>query len=84
MEALSFITPGHLALVPVVVGLVQGVKGFIETDRSSRWVPVAAIAIGVGLSALIGGGLVPIVVGGIVVGLSACGLYSASATIKNG
>lgn len=84
MEVLSFITPAHLALVPIVMGLTQAIKGFLETDKWNRLIPVIAIILGILLSAILGGGLLPVVVGGIVVGLTACGMYSAGSTIKNG
>lgn len=81
---LTFITAAHLAMVPVTIGLTGVLKVAFKNTDSSRWVPFAAIVIGVGLSILIGGGVVPVIVGGIVVGLMACGLYSTSSTIKNG
>lgn len=84
MEALSFITPAHIAMVPVVIGLTQAVKNFFETDRWNRFIPLFAIAIGIALSSIIGGGIIPVTVGGIIIGLSACGMYSTGSTLKNG
>lgn len=84
LEALPFITPLHLALVPIVIGLTQAVKGFVETSRWSRFIPLIAVGISIALCALIGGGPLAVIVGGLFVGLSACGLYSTSSTLKNG
>ena len=82
-EALSFITPLHIAMIPIVVGLTGLVKGFTK-PRTSRYVPLVALAIAILLSVLIGGSLLTIVVSGLVVGLSACGAYSGTSAVKNG
>lgn len=74
-----------LVLTPVVVGLVAVVKPFLN----DRLVPLASIALGIALawvgSTIIGGlGWAPIVLGGLVLGLSACGLYSGAKTTVQG
>lgn len=84
LEALPFITPAHIAFVPIVIALTQVFKGFVESPKWNRFIPLVAIVVSIGLCAILGGGLLPVIVGGIVVGLTACGMYSASATIKNG
>lgn len=84
MEVFSFITPQHLALVPIVVGLTQAIKGFLETAKWNRFIPIIAIVLSIALAALLGGGLLVVILSGLFVGLSACGLYSAGATLKNG
>jgi hypothetical protein len=68
-----------LVLTPVVVGLVAVFKPFIN----ERLVPLASVLAGIILawigSTIIGGlGWAPIVLGGLVLGLSACGLYSGT------
>lgn len=80
MEALTFITPFTLALIPVVTGLVEVVKG---AGLPSRFAALAAIVLGIGLSFLVADGLPAIIIGGIVVGLSASGLYSGTKAIRS-
>jgi len=81
MEALTFITPLTLALIPVVTGLVEIVKG---VGVPSQFAPIAAIIMGIGLSALVVTGLPAIIIGGIVVGLSSSGLYSGVKALRAG
>lgn len=66
-----------LALVPVVMAVVQVAKIYI----SSFWSPLIALAVGVGLSYAVGGVtmLDSALLGGLVVGLMACGAYSGVA-----
>lgn len=80
-EALSFLTPALMATIPVVVALVQVIK---QMGLSDRYAPIASIVLGIGLAAVVTTGLVPIIIGGIVVGLSASGLYSGALAVKNG
>ena len=84
----------NAALVPVIVALVQGVKGVFSMD--SKYAGILSLVFGVGLSILVtwvngdAAGIITakeIVVAGIVgvlTGLSAAGLYSQvkSAVIK--
>jgi hypothetical protein len=69
-----------VAAVPLIVGLVQVAKGVGLPDR---WAPVGAIVVGLALR--IGWELTqptpelyPAVVGGLALGLAACGLYSGA------
>jgi hypothetical protein len=78
---LAFITPAHLALVPVVIG-VSGLFKLIPKFNTA-YTPFVALVVGIGLAATLGGGLVPVIIGGIVMGLMASGLYSGTAAIKN-
>lgn len=71
----------HLAMIPVTVGVVGAFKLIRGFKRS--YSAVFALAIGVLLSALYGGGVYEVVVGGLVVGLSAAGLYSGTSAVKN-
>lgn len=75
------VTASFAALVPIVVGLVQVVKvaGF-----PSRFAGILAIALGVLGAALIGGSMTEVLLQGIVAGLSASGLYSASRSVVEG
>lgn len=67
-----------IALIPVVVGLSAIVKSFL-TD--SRWVPVSALALGVVTAFFVPAATIGLtILQGVLVGLSACGLYSAVKT----
>lgn len=78
---LSFITPVHLAMVPIVIGIVGVFKNFSWFNNA--YSPLVAIGFGVGLAALIGGPVIAIVIGGLIIGLSAAGLYSGVSAIRN-
>lgn len=69
----------HLALVPIVIGIVSAMK---ELGLPGKFAAIVAIVIGLLGSWLIGGTLLAIILGGIVVGLSASGLYSGSVALK--
>lgn len=73
MDALTSISPATLALVPLVVGLVQIAKG---AGLPVQYTPVLSLVAGVVLSILIPQTLQEVVINGLVVGLSASGLYS--------
>lgn len=81
MEALTFITAVHLAMIPVTVGVVGAIKSIKWFNTS--YSPLAALVVGIGLAALLGGPIQVIVIAGLVIGLSACGLYSGVSSIKN-
>lgn len=72
-----------VTLVPIVMALTSLVKvGFPSLE--GRWSPMVALAIGMALSFLVDGAVFmdSTVLGGIVVGLMASGLYSgAKATL---
>jgi hypothetical protein len=75
MELLSV---ANLALVPVVVGLVQVVKGFIN----SKYAPLCSLVFGIGVSSVFPDSTVAeTVLSGIVIGLAASGLYSGTKTL---
>ena len=68
----------YLALIPIVVGLVQVCK---VSGLPSRWAPLCSLVFGVGLAFLVQAMVVPVTLGmtilaGLIVGLSASGLYS--------
>jgi len=71
-----------LPVVAITIGLVEVVK---KLGIPTRWCALISIAIGIVL-AYIGGGFIfnpEMIIGGIVIGLTASGFYSgAKATIK--
>jgi len=72
---LSYIAPLQLLLIPVIIGLNEVWKAM---GLASRWVPLASILVGISISFVIPDvtTLFQIISGGIVVGLSAVGLFS--------
>lgn len=75
------VTPEFLALVPIVMGLVEVAKIYIN----SRYAPVLSLLLGIGGAFLIADGItVPVtLLSGIVVGLTASGIYAGTkATFK--
>lgn len=81
LTAFTFLTPVHLALVPIVIGLVEAIK---KVGLPDRWAPIVSIALGLGGAWLIGGTALAIVLSGLVIGLSASGLYSGTSAVRNG
>ena len=80
MENLFEFSPLIIAIVPIIVGLVQVVKG---VGIPSKYAPLVSIAFGIGLVALTGVVWQAFVVQGIIAGLAASGLYSGGkATLK--
>lgn len=74
------VSTGFMILVPVVVGVIEACK---MAGLPSRWAPILSILLGIGGAGFLGGDLQDIVIQGMVVGLSASGLYSATrATLK--
>jgi hypothetical protein len=75
---MEFLTPQVLALVPIVIGLVAVIK---KVGLNTRYLPVVALILGmlgvVGLEGISATALI----GGIVVGLSASGLYSGTKAV---
>lgn len=74
----TLIEPIIFSLVPVVVGLVQVFKG---TGLNSKYAPILAIILGMSLATFLAENIVGVVLGGIVVGLMASGLYSGTKTV---
>lgn len=70
-----------LTLVPVVIGLTEIAKAFVAT----RFSPVISLVLGVGMAFLLPAATVPsTILSGIVVGLTASGLYAGSKTVIKG
>jgi uncharacterized membrane protein len=69
------LSPLQTVLIPVVIGLVAVAK---VSGVSDRWAALSAVVLGLILAFIlgIGGSWGSIILSGIVVGLSACGLYS--------
>lgn len=72
------LTPLALAAIPVIVGLVQVIKGI---GLPSKYAPIASIALGVGVLAIVGLTWQAYLIQGIIVGLSAAGLYSGGKAV---
>lgn len=74
MEAIQ-VSPVLLASVPIVIGVVSVFKG---VGLPSKWAPIISLVLGLGVSFLVGGPLLTVILAGLIVGLSASGLYSGS------
>lgn len=72
-------TPFVLAAVPVVLGIVQAVKA---AGLPSRFAPLASLALGIGLSFLVGAFWREAILQGVIVGLSASGLWSGAKAVS--
>jgi ABC-type glycerol-3-phosphate transport system permease component len=70
-----FIVPLQLALIPVLIGLNEVWKTLGVTNR---WIPLASILVAIGISFIVPGvdSVFQAIIGGLVVGLSAVGLFS--------
>ncbi len=75
----------YLGAVPIVIGLTEVFKLWIS---DTRFYPLIAIILGIGINLLIGWAIDKVVVesiiAGLIAGLMACGLYSAVTTQKEG
>lgn len=74
-------SPVLFALVPVTIGLVEVVK---VTGLPDRFAPISSILIGVALGILVLPTLIDAILGGVIVGLSASGLYSGTRALVRG
>lgn len=72
---------GGVSLVGVVMALTQIAKQYV----ASKFAPIVAVILGIGLTVIAKGGFsIEVLMMGLVVGLSACGLYSGGkAVISN-
>lgn len=74
-ETITLITPAMLALVPLVMGLTQLIKGYF----SDRLHPLIALVLGIASAFLVPAETVQMtIIGGVVVALMASGLYSGA------
>lgn len=69
------LTPTMLAAIPVLVGVVQVIK---TAGLPDRWAPAISLVLGLGVGLLAGGTPLVVVLGGLVIGLSASGMYSGA------
>lgn len=77
----TLITPQMLSLVPVVMALVSLSKMYL----SARWAPLVSILLGVAGAFIMPAVSVPLtVLGGVIIGLTASGLYSQGKTVLGG
>ena len=75
------ISTSFLVLVPLVLGVTQVIK--MTVGHGKRYTPIVSLVLGMGGAVLIGAFDSTSLVQGIIVGLSASGLYSGSkATIS--
>lgn len=73
-------TPAIAVLVPIVIGLVQVVKNFID----SKYAMLASLVLGVAVSFLAPGiSVSATILSGIVIGLTASGVYSGVKSIAS-
>lgn len=70
-----------MGLVPVVVGLTSIVKIYVD----SKWAPLVSLAFSVALAWVVPDTAVAgsVLLGGVMIGLAACGLYSGVKTLTN-
>lgn len=75
------LSPVLLAAIPIVIGVVSLIKSF---GMDSKWAGLLSLVMGLFLSFLAGGSnMLDVVLQGLVVGLSASGLYSSTkSTVK--
>jgi hypothetical protein len=76
-------TDWGILLIPLVLAITSMAKGFLPDNISGKWSPVISVLAG------IAGGLLTIgvsrqgVLTGLIIGLSASGLYSGSKSVVN-
>ena len=80
INILFAVNPAMMMAVPVVLGLVQVFK---RAGLSHRFAPLASILLGIGVLFLVGLSYQVAIVQGIIVGLSASGLWSGTKTLLN-
>ena len=79
----TFLTAQTVALIPVVVGVVAAIRA--ATPIADRYAPLVSLVVGVAgafIFPAVSVGLT--VLAGVVVGLSASGLYSGGKTLVQG
>lgn len=73
----AFITASQLALVPIVIGLIEIIKGVKLAGTDGRFAALYSLGLGVGGAFLLPSPTVQFtILAGIVIGLSASGVYS--------
>jgi len=79
-QILQSVNSLSILLIPLIVAITQLIKGFIPEKHRSNVSPLISLALGVALSVLINKPSGNSVIAGIVIGLSAAGLWSAGRT----
>lgn len=74
------VSTGFMLLIPIVIGVMEAVKA---TGFPSRFAALGSLALGIAGAFFIGGTIQDVVLQGLVVGLSASGLYSATRATFN-
>lgn len=72
---MEIVSASFLALIPVVIGLTQVVK---KVGLSNRYAPLASLVFGLLGAFLLGGEATEVILAGVIVGLSASGLYAGT------
>ena len=74
---MDFIIPLQLALIPILIGINEVVK---RIGIANRFIPIVSVLLGIGVSFITPGVTTSFIaiIGGIVIGLSAVGLYSGT------
>ena len=80
IEEIFQLSPLALGAIPLVVGLVQVAKGL---KIPAKLAPLVSIAFGIGILAISGIAWQAFVIQGLIVGLSASGLYSGGKKVLN-
>ena len=73
----------NTTLIALTVALVELVKKIDSEGKLNRFYPLFSIVFGLGLSFSLGYGLVDTLVSGIMIGLSASGLYRGVKVVIN-
>lgn len=71
---------GYIQIIPMGVALCIGfiIKNAVPSDAVNRYIPIISAVIGVLVSWWVGGAMTPeILLGGLISGLAATGLYEA-------
>lgn len=74
----DLVTSWSILLIPIVLGLTQAIKSILGESLSGKWAPVISLGSGVVLGLLVVGLDRTGAIVGIVIGLSASGLWSAA------
>jgi len=70
-----------IGLVAVIIGLNEIIK---KLGINPKFIPVFSLAFGLGAGVLVGTNIEEVIVLGLAMGLSACGLYSSVKNVAQG
>ena len=70
-----------IGLVAIIVGLNEIIK---KLGVNEKFIPVVSLVLGLGAGYLVGTDVKEIIVLGLMMGLSACGLYSGTKNVVQG